>query len=350
MAKVTISEVAKSAGVGVSTVSRVLNNHTQVNPETREKVFRIIRELRYQPQQAAQALRKGGELPRVETESIGVIFGCWATPTDSYFSRIVQAIEEEVRSNNWNFLLATPENGLSSIFGLVRMVRERSIRGLIVVGGDFEASVLESLRDRLEIVAMVDAETSVAGIDYVTCDHAQGAYKAVSHLINLGHRRIAMIHGPVNHYFTQGILAGFRKAHSEHNLEYRRELIVEEQGFYFEDGYKGMQKLLRSKPLPTALFSNDEMSIGATRALREEGLQIPKDMAVVGFDDIRLSTQVDPPLSSVRVPRETIGKIAVRRIMEHVEKGKDYLPTRTILPVELIIRGSCGGGSIAKKK
>jgi len=343
VSKVTISQVARTAGVGISTVSRVLNNHTQVNPETRERVLRIIKDLNYQPQQAARALRKGEQLPRAENESIGVIFDRWATPTDNYFSQIVQAIEGEVRSYNWNFLLATPKNDLSSIFDLPRMIKERSIRGLIVVGGQIEAGVLESLRDKLEIVVMVDAETSLAGIDYVTCNNTKGAYEAVSHLINLGHQRIALIHGPSEHYFTKGLLAGYKQAHSAYKLKCNSELIVEKKGFYSEDGYQGMKKLLGKKPAPTALFSNDEMSIGAMRAIREEGLQVPRDIAIVGFDDIGLSKQVIPPLTTIRVPREMIGKIAVRKIMEHVQKRGDYLPTRTLLPVELVVRQSCGG-------
>ena len=340
--KVTISEVAKYAGVSISTVSRVLNNHTQVNSKTRERVFKIIRELNYQPEQAAQALRKGCQLSRVDMKNIGVIFDRWATPTDSYFSRIVQAIEGEVRSHNWNLLLATPKNHLSNIFDLPLMIKEQSIRGLIIVGGQIDERVLESLRNTLGAVVMVDAESSVSGIDYVTCDNVKGAYDAVSHLINLGHRKIAMIHGPSSHYFTQGVLSGYRKAHLDCNLEYCRDLIVEMEGFYYEDGYKGMKKLLSARPFPTALFSNDEMSIGAMRAILEEGMQIPGNIAIVGFDDIKLSQQVTPFLTTVRTPRDTMGEIAVRKIMEHIESEKGYLPTRTILPVELIIRQSCG--------
>jgi DNA-binding LacI/PurR family transcriptional regulator len=338
--KITIIEIAEHAKVAVSTVSRVLNRHEDVDDATRNKVMESARFLKYEPNSAARSLVRGAIMKHAPTRNVAVVLGEGVTSTDNYFSQIVQGIEEVVRANKYTLSLMAFEEDLFNMLEFYEKIESNRFAGVMIVG-QLPDEVIKRLRESLHAMVVVDSAPPSPDIDCVTCDNEQGAFDAVSHLINLGHKRIAMIRGPLENYFSMGIYNGYCKALEKHEIPYDGSLIAE-GNFHPDGGYNAMKKLLELPVLPTALFSNDEMSIGAMRAIKEKGLRMPEDIAIAGFDDNSLSSHVHPSLTTVSVPKKNLGRLAAKKLFECLADPKHHQHTKTVIPVELVIRESCG--------
>ncbi len=333
----TLEQIAKLAGVSRSTVSRVINNHPNVRPEVRERVWRIIKELGYQPHAAARSLATR------RTQIIGVIIPEAVTKlfTDPFFPLLLRGATEACNAHHYQLMLSlfTSRSDHEELYR--RILRGKYLDGVIVASTSINDPLIPSLlRDRIPFVSV--GRYPDERVNYVDVDNVGGARMAVEHLIRLGHRRIATITGPLDMIAGQDRLEGYRQALEANGIPIDESLIVE--GDFTEGGgMLGMQRLLPASP--TAVFvASDMMAIGALKALRQAGLRVPDDIALVSFDDIPLASSIEPPLTTVRQPIERLGSIAVEVLLSLLEKPQEEQAgaQRIVLSTELVIRASCG--------
>jgi len=221
-----------------------------------------------------------------------------------------------------------------------RWASENNVDGIIVIGGLDRTTVL-SLYDKKFPLVLVDNEISKPAIDSVIPDNRLGGYLAVKHLTDLGHKRIAMIRAPLQDQPASiGRLEGYKAALQEAGIKYDDGLVIEAY-YMVEEGYKAMEKILKKSPLPTAVFAiNDEAAMGAMKAIRDKsGLSVPRDISIVGFDNIEWAALSTPPLTTVNVPKEEMGSIALKKLIDRIE-GRINIATKEVIPVDLVVSES----------
>ncbi|CAM2824973.1 LacI family DNA-binding transcriptional regulator [Paenibacillus sediminis] len=328
---VTIRDVANRAGVAISTASYALNNDPRVSEETRRKVLKVVEEMNYRPNAIARSLK------RKKSETIGLFLNDFGGP---FFSSVIQGVEEVVSSNGYN-LVACSTYGGNHNTTTNRFLQEKQLDAAIILGPNIPDELIVQVASKDFPVVVMDRELKAEHVHSVLVDNEQGAYTATRHLINLGHRKIAYLSGPVNSYNNQKRLVGFKRALEEADIAFQSAINV--QGHFTEHGgYQVMKSLLMSKNVPDAIFSaNDEMAIGAIQALTEAGIRVPQDVAIVGFDDIRLSSYIRPALSTIGHPKQEWGTVATHVVFQTLQDPSEQ--SRSImLDTELIIRDSCG--------
>ena len=342
----TMNDVAAIAGVSVSTVSRALNNDPRISDRTRENVFRAVKVTNYRPNAAARALAMQSSVPPAAVRNIGIVFGRYAKPNENYFLEILDGIDEILSAGRFNMIIVTTDESPDTAARTQMMLSPETVAGVICVG-QLPGEISASLRERIPNIVFVDVDPALApGLDCVTCDNEKGAFMAVSHLIRRGRRRIALLRGSTDHHFCRALENGYRKALRKHNVPEDDVLIVEEEFInLFSSGSSACRKLL-AKNIPfDALFSNDKMIIGALRVLQEAEISVPAEVAVFGFDDIEIAAFVEPPLSTISVPKIEMGSIAARTMMDKVSnKTPRRKAAAVILAPKLIERRSCGRG------
>lgn len=327
---VTISDVAKLANVSTATVSRVLSNSGNVKKETTEKVLEAIQKLNYQPNVLARQLRK------LETKTILVVV---PDITNTFFSKILRGIERVAIENDYEVLLGDTGNDVERERGYLDILRQKKADGMILLTARLESHLLEEMAGEFPVVLACEyLEGST--IPTVSIDNISSARKATEYLINLGHRRIGFISGPLNVILGRDRLKGFRQAMEQHNIPIES-FLVQEGDFSFESGYNMMMKFLALDQPPTAVFAaNDEMAIGAIKAIKSKGLHVPDDISVVGFDDIKFASIYEPALTTISQPMFEIGKKAMELLIKLI--NKDQLErNQYILEDQLVIRETC---------
>jgi LacI family transcriptional regulator len=341
-----IREVAKQSGVSVSTVSRVFNEYDDVSPTTRERVLEVARRLDYAPSAAARTLVKQ------RSQLIGVVLFTGYEHPDihhPFFQEVLVGLKHGIGELGYDLLLFATEQPGSSRgrpHSYLRRARQHNVDGIVVMGVDRDDPEVEKLvRADLPVIA-VDLDVVHEHTSFVASDNIGGARLAVRHLHSLGHTRIATIAGPSSTKPGADRTLGFRAEMRELGLKIPARYEVEGD-FYPESGEHAMRSLLALKERPTAVFAAaDMMAIGAIRTLRAAGLSAPDDVAVVGFDDIRVAELVSPPLTTIRQDMVGIGLAAGRALVEQIENPGVTPPVLT-LPVELVVRGSCGARASA---
>ncbi len=330
----TIKEVAKKAKVSVATVSRVLNNSPLVKAGTRKEVLKIVKKLKYSPNVFARGLSKN------KTEIIGLVVPPSPFLFSAYFfNEVLRGVEFAVSRNNYKLLLNVDKSSFEKS-EVITLFDQRQVDGVIIVAIPLDALAKTGLEERKFPLVLIG--THAPKFNCVYADNINGAFSATRHLIDLGHRRIAIINGVMNGSDGQERFEGYKKALLRNNIEYRQELVGV-GNFRQEEAYKVMKDLLHLKPLPTAVFvANDLMAMGAMKAIREKGLRIPEDISMVGFDDIDLATFVDPPLTTIRQPMFDIGRVAVENLIAIIDKKQSKV-AQIVLKTKLIIRESTAG-------
>jgi len=332
MSKITINEVAKMAGVSSPTVSRVINKYPYVKKETYNRVMEAIGKLNFVPSAVARNLVMGRSLLQTSTLAIGLLFGFNISRSHTYFSKIVDIIERELRKKNYYLIFSKCDEFVPS------MVRDEVIQGIIILS-HVNPETLAALKQKNVPVVLVDSDPDIEGAECIIPDFQKGVSLALSYLIGLGHKRIGMINGPLGHYFSQASLESYKGVLEKNSIAFDASIVVDGD-FSLLSGYQAMKQLLSLPSPPTAVFANDETAIGAMRAIEEKGLKIPKDIALVGFDDIDLSSYTIPSLTTIRVSREKIGELAVKKMFDWIAEKEKHVPTKTIVPVELVVRNS----------
>ncbi|MBB5323509.1 LacI family repressor for deo operon, udp, cdd, tsx, nupC, and nupG [Anoxybacillus tepidamans] len=309
---VTISDVAKLANVSTATVSRVLSNSGNVKKETTEKVLEAIQKLNYQPNILARQLRK------LETKTILVVV---PDITNTFFSKILRGIEHVAIENDYEVLLGDTGNNVERERVYLDILRQKKADGMILLTARLESHLLEEIASEFPVVLACEyLEGST--IPTVSIDNVSSARKATEYLINLGHRRIGFISGPLNVILSRDRLKGFRQAMAQHNIPIES-FLVQEGDFSFESGYNMMMKFLALDQPPTAVFAaNDEMAIGAIKAIKSKGLRVPDDISVVGFDDIQFASIYEPALTTISQPMFEIGKKAMELLIKLINKDQ----------------------------
>jgi LacI family transcriptional regulator len=333
---ITIEEIAALAQVSRSTVSRVLNDHPNVRPMVRDRVLRVIRENNYAPRAAARSLANN------RTQSIGVLFPVGLTNLfqDPFFALLVQGIMEGAARRGYFVMLSMVTADKEQEF-YSKILRSRPYDGLIMPVHLIDDPVLPLLlKDRIPLV-LCDRHPYLQSVSWVEIDNREGARQAVLHLLHLGHRRIGTIAGPLELAAGLERRDGYKQALLESAVRIDPELIVQGD-FNQESGVAGMQQLLSLPKRPTAVFvANDNMAIGALRAIRAAGLRVPHDIALVGFDDLPFARIADVPLSTIHQPILEIGAAASEILIDQLEHH-DFTPIHRRMPIELVIRSSCG--------
>jgi len=330
--------VAERAGVSRTTVSFVLNNvpGVRISEETRQKVLHAARELNYYPNSAARSLasRKTYRIGLVLCQSPERIFG------DAFLPEVLRGIGDVAQARGFRVLLQSVQN-VAQPDAYTHLVGEKQIDGIILSGPRSDDSQLLALRkDGFPVVLLGQLEGSE--VPFVDVDSVGGARLAVEHLIEHGHERIGLItNAPPQYTASAQRTRGYKRALEEHGLMYDRDL-VRYGDFNEESGWRAMSELLEVVPSPTAVFAaSDLVAFGAMEAAKARGLKIPRDLALVGFDDVPLAHYVDPPLTTIRLPAYQLGAKAAQMLIDLIQ-GEKVEETRFLLETKLIIRESCG--------
>ena len=343
---VTRRDVADLAGVSTAVVSYVINNGPRpVAKETRERVLQAIAELGYRPNKYARSLKSQAQAAQ---HQLGVIIeGRGDVLLRPYYDEILYGIYDEAYRQGKRIRFMQFFDELQDPVLFNELVHPDEISALILLAPEFDPSqphrrkLLQQIFERIQNV--VSLEHHMPNLPSVIFDRAGAARTAVTHLLQLGHRKIAFI-GNVDER-----LDGYRQTLIEHGLSYEEDLFKETDNTAGE-AYERTQQLLDSSPPPTAIFSAcDEGSFGVLRALHERGIKIPDEIALVSIDDIDLAKFAEPPLSTVRVPRRQMSIHALRMLAMH-EAYPDTQPASIVLPTELIVRESCGATRTHRKK
>ncbi len=330
----TLEEIARLAGVSRSTVSRVINHHPNVRPEVRERVWRIIREVGYQPHAAARNLvtRRSQIVGVVIPETIPKVF------SDPYFPAVLRGIFDALMERGYHLMLSLLSPPQEEDF-YQRALRGRVVDGIIVLSAQVTDPLIRRAYEEGLPVVSIGRYPQEPGVSYVDADNVGGGRMATEHLLRLGWRRVATIAGPQT--MAPGIdrLEGYRAALQAWGIRPSPDWIAEGD-FTEAGGYMAMRRLLSARP-DAVFVASDLMAMGALKALREAGLRVPEDMAIVGYDDVELAQFTDPPLTTVRQPIYELGRVAVQLLLHQLEEDVRE-PQRVILPTELVIRASCG--------
>jgi DNA-binding LacI/PurR family transcriptional regulator len=328
--KVTIYDVAKQAGVSISTVSRVINNTGRISEKTRKKVLQVMEELHYQPSIVASALT--GK----RTRTIGLIIPDVANP---FFSEIARKVEDRGRELGFNVLMCNTDNNPDTEEMYLSLLQQKSVDGIIIGTTTKNYTALNQLLQENFPLALIAQDIPELAINVVRVDDFLGGYQAVSHLVSLGHEKIAIMLGNLSRTSDKYRLQAYRQVMEENGLRYEENWIVYTD-YSMKDGKRAALELLQSSPKPTAVFACfDSLAIGVYQAAKELGLNIPNDLSIVGFDNTILSTIVDPPLTTVAQPIDEMGRQVVDLLIDEIE-GNNSTKQRIILPPELIIRHS----------
>lgn len=331
----TIKHVAKKANVSTATVSLVLSNNERISNETKAKVLEIIKELDYFPSRSAR------DLVSKKTGNIGFILTHeHFLTTEPFYTQIFLGTEFEARENEFYVLLTTISSDFQPGESLPRFIRERSVDGIIVAGKVPDTFLTEIEKYELPTV-FVDYFPAKRDFPVIMIDNENGGRLATEHLVRAGHRKIAFIGGDFEHPSIGDRLEGYRRELRKNKIAVNEKLIfLSEKSPVKETGYEGVKFLMESGADFTAIFAcNDAVAIGVIQYLKEHSIRIPEEVAVIGFDDVESGLLIDPPLSTVKVPKLEMGIEAMQLIADSL-KNKSKLSKKILVPVELIVRQS----------
>jgi LacI family transcriptional regulator, galactose operon repressor len=334
---VTIRDVARLAGVSPATASQALNGRPRVNASTRQRVVDAAAKLRYAPNLHGRRLarRRAEAIAVVQGRNISTLF------SDSFYRVVLGGVAETTHARGYSLTITpAPGNG-SRPGGLAGLLGQGAVDGILVVGV-LEEDWLFALREPGLPLVLVDTYLPGSEVPAVAPDYRAGARLATGHLLRLGHRRVGFLGAAVSYPFGWETHEGYAEALVAAGVGYAPGL-VRRSPISVEAAAAATASLLASAEAPTALFAvTDAMALGALRAARAHGRRVPDELAVVGMDDIELSAYTDPPLSTVRVAKEEMGRLAAERLIALIE-GEGPLPAMAPVGGELVVRGSCGG-------
>jgi LacI family transcriptional regulator len=326
--KSTIYDVARDAGVGISTVSRVLNDSPNVNPETRERVLASIQKLNFYPNANARGLTSS----KISTVGVMAPFA-----SRYFFMEILLGIGDELAGHGYDMLLYNLDDPLRHKQYLQKIVGEKKVAGLMTVSLSIDDEDFRMLQMAKIPLVLLDAEHPHANSIYI--DNVEGAVKAVSHLVALGHKRIALINGSSDDAF-QGVtarnrLAGYKRALKEADIDFDKDLVQVGDWHKF-GGYEAAELLFSVSNPPTAVFcGSDLMALGAMEKAKKRGMRIPDDIAIVGYEDMEFAQYAG--LTSLRQPLDIVGEMGAKLLLGAIAENK-YKKQNIKVEPELIVR------------
>ncbi len=336
---ITIQDVAARAGVSAMTVSRVINHHPRVAAETRRRVEQAIDALGYVPNALARGLLKG------RTRTIALILSDVGNP---FFTLIARGVEDVAQRNGYAVILGNSDESVAKERQYVDVMLQNRVDGLLIApAANGSRKTLDFLSRQGTKFVLIDRDVEGVAADTVEGDNIAGARALTEHLLGLGHRRIALVNGAHDVSTAHARLLGYQEALRRHQIDPDPKLMIE-SSYRRTAGRAATQQLLQlpKAQRPTAIFAcNNFLAIGVIEALREARLDVPRDMAVVSFDDIELASALHPFLTVVAQPARTFGTIAMQFLLDRLDSDEVLPPRRVLLPPELIVRCSCGARS-----
>lgn len=328
-------DIARIAGVSTATVSRVINKTGNVAQETYKKVRRVIEEQGYVPDTIAKSLRMR------QTKTIGFVIPDIGNP---FFPEVLKGVEAVCVEYGYNIILGNTNEDVRTERAVVRNLRQQRVDGLLMILVDESGATLrwglKGSEGRLPIV-FIDRHIEGFQYDSVVIDNEGGAFQATDYLLQLGHTRIAIIHGPANMTPGGGRLRGYLQAMRAKGVEIVSD-YVKEGDFRTRSGYELAKHLMSLPTPPTAIFGgNNLMTMGIFEALRDMGVRIPDQVSVVGFDDFLLAAHLTPPLTVVDRPMSDMGRIATELLISRIENRDQTAVRKVVLPTKLRVRQSC---------
>lgn len=331
---VTIYDIAKKTGYSVTTVSKAFNNYTDISSKTKQDILNAAKEMGYLPNANARTLTTR------KSWTVGVLFAEVLNMgmRHPFFNAIIQSFKTEIEARGYDLLFITKDIGGKQLSYLDHC-RMRGVDGVIIVCVDYQQKEVQELLNSDIPCVMIDLEKHEKALT-VCSDNIMGSYKAVEYLYSIGHRRIAHIAGKEHTYPGDKRVEGYKIALNKLGIAKRDDYIIDGGYFTFEGGYKSMQKLISLDKPPTAVFvAGDMMAMGAIMAIKDAKLSVPKDISVIGFDDIDFARYNSPALTTIKQDKNLMGKVAADLLTDHILGAIDK--TSVMLPVELIIRESC---------
>ncbi|MCM1088897.1 MAG: LacI family transcriptional regulator [Muribaculaceae bacterium] len=340
MAEITIKDIAKQCGVGVSTVSRAINNHPDINPATRQKIMEMIEQTGFIPNNSARNLK------RTDAKCIAVLVKGITNP---FFSSMIQIIEEETQKNKYALVLRHVEAYESEVDVALELVKEKRLRGIIFLGGAFYHSEEKLAKLTVPFVfsaigVQVSDKVDRQIYSNIAVNDRTESKKMTDYLLDLGHRKIAIItEGTEEPSVGQLRLEGYEDAYRARNLPIDPALIwyVDEtiEHYSLQNGYLTTKKMLAADTDVTAIYATaDLLAIGACRAILEAGKRIPEDISVAGYDGISLGEYYNPKLTTIKQPAEDMAKETIRLMLDVIAGREEH--KQKLFDAELIERES----------
>jgi LacI family transcriptional regulator len=329
----TVRDVAKQAGVAPITVSRVVNNSGYVSEETRARVEAAIADMGYVPNVLARSLRSR------RTDTLALILTDISNP---FWTTVVRGVEDAASNAGFNVILCNTDESEAEQDKYLRVLLQKQVDGVLLVPARSALEPIQFVQSQDTPVVVLDRLIPDVQADTVHCDSEGGAHQLTRLLLSLGHRRIAVLSGPQGVSTAEDRVAGYQRALKEAGLDVDPALVYYGQ-FSLESGYTMTQRVLAATPRPSGLFAgNNFIAIGALRALRDAGLQVPEDLALVGFDDLPADLVVDPFLTVVAQPAYEMGRRATELLLARLSGEAPEAYQEIVLPTELIVRQSSG--------
>jgi len=331
----TIKDVAKMAGVSTTTVSHVINKTRFVADQTTKRVWQAINDLNYSPSAVARSLKSN------TTRSIGMLVSDANAP---FFMEIIAGVEKYCYKNGYTLILCSTQGNPKKQKDYLQMLAEKRVDGLIVMCSELNNELQINL-EKYQSLPKVVMDWSDVGIDSskindkITDNTRKGSILATQYLIDMGHTKIGCITGPLNRHTCKDRLQGFYQAMTQAKLKVNPDWIIEGD-FEFESGSQAAKKFIAMPERPTGLYIfNDIMSFSAISTFVDSGILVPKDMSIIGYDNIEFSAYFSPPLTTIHQPKRRLGKTAVELLFERM-KNKDHEPQTFTMTPELIERKS----------
>lgn len=325
-----IKEVAARAKVSTATISRTINQSEVVSPKTAERVWQAIRELGYYPNTQARALVSG------KSRIFGLIISDISNP---FFPELVKAFEDTAILHAYEVIVANTDYKSDRMGLCVRRMIERKVDGVAIMTSEIDRPLLDELSRRHLPIVFLDMGKVKPLISNISVDYARGVRESVQHLVSLGHKKIGFISGPSDLKSARTRRNAFLECLRECGISDKHQIIVE-GNHRVDGGQSAMREMLARPTPPTAvLTSNDLSAIGALHAIQNAGLRVPQDISVVGFDDIELSQYTQPPLTTVRLSRDELGRKAFHALYQAAE-GTTTVGQEIKIATSLVIRES----------
>lgn len=327
----TIKEVAEHAAVSVATVSRVVNKNGYVSDELRHRVMDAMKALDYKPSALARSLR------RQESMIIGVLVPGIHQPFFAYLTFVIQKM---LFASNYRALLCSSEEDAEKEAAYVDMLVHQRVDGVIVIPTGRGSETIKPLLSKIPVV-LIDRDLPDLQINRILADNYQGGYAAAKHLLDLGHRKIAIIGGAAYNIALEQRTNGAKQAFRDAGLELDPSMIILHEQLEFDIGFRTARDLLRRKDRPTAIFAmTDVIAVGILHAASEMGLRLPDDLSVIGFDDIPLASYVIPALTTIAQPIQEMGETAAKLLLNRLKTGTSEPYESITLDMKLINRRS----------
>ncbi len=326
----TIKDIAKATGYSTSTVSRALSGNIPVNKETKEKILEAVKQLNYKPNSVAKALKEG------KTKTIGLVIPNICNPV---FPALCRGVEDTARKHGYNVILCNTDENIEIEKEIVSMMKKRWIDGIIFATSTTERDHIIQLKQE-GLPMMLVIRHFGDKIDAVVTNNYEASYEMVSYLIERGHKKIAIINGDTSIGLYRERYEGYRQAMLDSNLPIFNELSFS-CSFEDQECYIKTKEVLKGDVLPDAIFATTDLrAIEAIKSIQDLGLKVPEDISVAGFDDIEISSFMNPTITTVSQPLYEIGATAVERLIKIIDSPDEQEVSISTIKSKLIIRNS----------